>query len=493
MSRARRAMEVKAKCAMQGCGSWGAILLAFALPLLHGNCNAQDDGLVEDVFTKTTPSDAPVEAGAPSPPTLSPTPLPTFASFGCSNASASTRFVGRQGCKLSRDIFCIDITQDSFDKVQGMDANEKEDAITQAMYNRLGVSYRPFVQGHVDYWAQNATDEIESGWTGYAVEEGSDCDKFEVQALALGVVIKSITNIDSVAGTFDAALKLHYYNITEGPFDRVQDAVDAIYKDTSRTTAQDMTYFRLNDHEIDDAWSGVKTEDGERAHPDAVCKPSAMKTMRPIRAEEFNLDLLRLPHLNVAISPKPVVDKEGYLSYVDIVKASFKFKPINRKYFPVQNDILDIFFEFPSANLIDESQKIVKHMLCLHPSFSGFSNHVFGSDIEGGHSTSDSLKMIPYMYFDRVEPWIRRNYSSQFNYDAHRQRSQIGDGSNLQRMLGLRIIVEQPREKGYFEVLPILFVSLAAIANLISSDPEKIGPTSMVCCFAFALELLVSY
>ncbi|KAL7530971.1 hypothetical protein ACHAWF_003580 [Thalassiosira exigua] len=472
----------------QGCGKWGGIL--FALALLRGSCNALDDlSVVEDVFTKPTPTGAPVKAGAPPPPTLSPTPPPTFAPFGYSDGSASTRFVGHGGCSLSRDIFCHNITQDSIDTIQGMDADEKEEVITQALYDGLGISYRPLVQGHVEFWAQNSLDEREAGWTGYTVKEGSD--KFEVQALALGVVIKSITNIDSVAGTFDAALKLYYFNITEGPFDTVKDAVDTIYKDTSRTTAQDVKYFRLRDLEIDDAWLGGETEDGEQVHPDGVCKPSTIKTMRPIRAEEFNLGLLRLPHLNARIFPTPVVDEEGYLSYVDIVGASFKFKPINRKYFPVQIDLLDLFFEFPSANLIDESQHIVKHLLCLHPSFSGFSNHVFGSDIEAGHSTSDSLSLIPYMYFDRVEPWNAGNYSSQFYYGAYRQKEQIGDGSYLQRMLGLRIIVEQPVGKGWFEVLPILFVSLAAIANMISSDPEKIGATSMVCCFVFAFDFLV--
>jgi hypothetical protein len=82
------------------------------------------------------------------------------------------------------------------------------------------------------------------------------------------------------------------------------------------------------------------------------------------------------------------------------------------------------------------------------------------------------------MFFDRIEPWYQ-DRTSQFRYNETRQRLTIGNGNNLQRMIGLRIIVQHPPTKGWFEVLPILFVSLTSIANFISSEPTQIGATSM--------------
>lgn len=482
---------------------WGVVL--FLLSLLYTS-NAQDDTSVltdiDAVFTKPTPTLTP--NAEPPPPTLSPTPLPTNSSI----ANSKLRLTGSDNCVLSRDIYCTNLSKEEIDKLSTMSDEEKEKAITRKM-DEAGISYRPFVSGNIDYYS--STDR-EPGWAGFTVMNKTE--HFDVDAFALGVVIKSISDIDPVHGTFLATLKFYVYNITE-TFSTIQEAFDTIYKDssmTTRTTVKDSIYYRLREQDIDGAWSSppTETEDGEFAHPDGVCKASAMKSMRvshfanssvtmkhterfshpscnsssnhcmqPILAEEFNMDVLRLPHLNSKIVPTMVSDDDGFLSYIDVVGAEFKFKPINRKYFPVQIDLLDIRFEMGSPELIHEDQRIITHLLCLHPSFSGFSNHVFGSDKAAGHTTSDSLTMVPYLYFDRVEPWLTTNLT-QFHYGEIRQRLFVGHGSNLQRMLGLRIIVKQPTTKGWFEVLPILFVSLAAVANFVSSDPDRIGGTSMV-------------
>ena len=109
-------------------------------------------------------------------------------------------------------------------------------------------------------------------------------------------------------------------------------------------------------------------------------------------------------------------------------------------------------------------------------------NHVFGSDKEGGHLTSDSLTMVPYISYDRTEPWFKTN-RSHFHYGDLRQKERVGVGSNLLRMLGLRIIVEHPSSKGWFEILPLLFVSITGVMNLVSTNPLDIKATSMVSAF----------
>jgi len=135
-------------------------------------------------------------------------------------------------------------------------------------------------------------------------------------------------------------------------------------------------------------------------------------------------------------------------------------------------------FEMGSIDLIDEDQIIAEYILCLHSAYSGFSNHVFGSDKRAGHQTSNSLTMVPYLTYDFVEPYLSSR--DQYIYDSERQDSVRGTGNRLQRELGLRVIVENELSYGWYKVIPFLFTSFAALANFISSDPEKVDGTTMI-------------
>ena len=177
-------------------------------------------------------------------------------------------------------------------------------------------------------------------------------------------------------------------------------------------------------------------------------KCPALRSMKPILADDFSTDLIRLPGVRDKYDlTREVTDEAGYLRYVEITGAEFKFKPINRKFYPVQIDLLDIVFDMGSIDLIDKDQDIAEYLMCFHPAYSGLSNHVFGSDKDAGSETSDSMEMIPYLSFDRVEPWL--SVDEQYSYGPDRQRAIIGNGSRLQRKLGLRVIVKQPASKGW--------------------------------------------
>ena len=454
------------------------VLMSLLLfPLIH-NCKAQENELDinDDIFTKPdslSPSLSP--DGPLSPTTLQPTSSPSeYAN------STLNRLNGHASCRIVRDLYCMWTDEEGVDALSNMNDTEIEKTITQTA-RELGVWYRPLVQGEIDYWKQNSTSDRQTkgGWAGYSGTTGKT--NIEVRALAMGVVIKGISNIDAVLGTFDATLKLYFFNITEGPFSTIREAVDTIYKDDSRTTAtKDLDYYRLHDDHLPDAWKKKKTQDGEFVHPDGTCSAAAMSSMKPIPMDNFDIfDVMRLPGLKAESWPQAVANGEGYLSYVDVIGVTLKTRPLNREFYPVQTDLLDIFFEMGASNLITEDQRIVKQLLCLHPSYTGFSNDVYGSDAKAGMGTSNALTMVPYMAYDRVEPWFTPD-NDQFYYDEERQRSKFGRGSDLQRMIGLRIIVEHPPGKGWFEVLPILFVSLAEIANFVSSDAKNVGAWSMV-------------
>jgi hypothetical protein len=272
----------------------------------------------------------------------------------------------------------------------------------------------------------------------------------EVRALAMGVVITSISNIDTIKGIFEASLRLRFYDISGGPFSTISEAVDTIYKDESKTTLKDSKYYRHYKNDMPGAWLGTEVGDNEVVHPDGLCKSNALRSMKPILADDFSMDLIRLPHLRERFSlPRKVADEAGYLRYVEITGAEFKFKPINRKFYPVQIDLLDIVFDMGSIDLIDKDQDIAEYLMCFHPAYSGLSNHVFGSDRDAGSETSDSMAVIPYLYYDRVEPWLTSGDNEQYSYGPDRQRAIIGNGSRLQRKLGLRVIVKHPASKGW--------------------------------------------
>ncbi len=454
-----------------------AIAVVLSIVLIRCNkCNAQADvqdvenpSLSDGIFTK------------PNLTTYFPsiTPNPTIP-FSPNAALPSVEdpmiiFEVNKGCTIYRDMYCFETTYEHVDEAKNMSRDE----IEKELMGGLGLSYRPVVSAAIEYF--NATNSTE-GWnelTGYTVTEESD--KFEVRALALGVIIKAISNIDSFHGTFDATMKLYFYNITtERTFTTMEQAMRTLYKDTSRTTWKDSTYFRLHDNELPDAWSGSKIADNEVVHPDGICSAQAMENMKPIKTDDFRLeDMIRLPQLNERMWPTVVEDSEGHVSWIEVPAMTFKYKPTNRHFFPVQTDLLDIFFEMGTTHLINEDQHIVKHLLCLHPAFSGFATHTFGSDIDAGHTTSDTLAMVPYLFYDRTEPFYLKGLP-QFYYGEERQRSLIGNGSELTRMLGLRIIVEHSIAKGWFALFPVLLISLSAVAMLVSAVPTKIGGTSMV-------------
>jgi len=255
----------------------------------------------------------------------------------------SISFIANSGCNIN-GLYCLDMPDDT-DHLQSMNSSEIEEQIEQYLVNDLGISYDPFISATVENWAEikNASR------VGYNLEEG---DNFNVRAIAMGVMITSVSNIDSVQGTFEASFKIRFYDLLPDGmvYKSLASAHQAIYKtDKSMTTATTLkdhtTYFKKHSEDLPmnlEKYLDKHFEEGTEdvVHPDGICSPSATKSMKPILAKDFDISLLRMPHLNAKISPSIVKDDEGYLRYVEILGAKFRFKPINREYFPVQIDLL---------------------------------------------------------------------------------------------------------------------------------------------------------
>jgi hypothetical protein len=66
------------------------------------------------------------------------------------------------------------------------------------------------------------------------------------------------------------------------------------------------------------------TEGWEHVHPDGMCTPSVMSTMKPIPVSEFDLtEVVRMPGKHASLfEPSIVADSEGDLNYVNLPLAS---------------------------------------------------------------------------------------------------------------------------------------------------------------------------
>ena len=120
---------------------------------------------------------------------------------------------------------------------------------------------------------------------------------------------------------------------------------------------------------MDAAWkSGTVTNEGEALRPDGICKASVVSKMKPIKMDDWRMDYLRFPRLTNRVWPDVFADEEGNLSYISVTDLTFKYKPLNREFYPVhRNDLLDMYFDMVTTNLVHKDQKIVKHLTCLHP------------------------------------------------------------------------------------------------------------------------------
>ena len=181
-------------------------------------------------------------------------------------------------------------------------------------------------------------------------------------------------DIDSVMGNFDVEMRIHLYNITQAPFGTIKEAFDTVYRNSSRTSMEssgrkDFNFYRLHEEELEGAWELATLDNGETVHPDGLCSPKVLSTIKPISMDAYSrLSPPRLPFSEPLKGPtfiKAVPDDSGNLKYLD-VKITINFKPLNPQFVPFQVDLLDIYnIDMPSSSLIHVDQEIIENILCV--------------------------------------------------------------------------------------------------------------------------------
>ena len=209
------------------------IILLYTAHLLI--CNAQveeaEEGIpIDGIFAKDSPTEAPnnssinnnpQENSLPtlSPETLSPSQFPSEEPTSYNSTLETMTLVLQESCRLGRDIYCLDTNQGSELDFTGMNGTEREDF----MSDDVGISYQPLIDATLDYVDSNPNPVITDGWLGYTATENST--QYEVRAMAMGLVITSISDINTIEGRFLTNLRIHLYEITEGsPFSSMAEA-----------------------------------------------------------------------------------------------------------------------------------------------------------------------------------------------------------------------------------------------------------------------------
>ena len=106
----------------------------------------------------------------------------------------------------------------------------------------------------------------------------------------------------------------------------------------------------------------------------------------------------------------------------------------------------------------------------------GFGHHVVGVE-----SKKDKLTIIPYLSTTLSEPWwLERGH---FEYSLEKKQEQIEQGNlgnRVNRVLGLRIMVNHGTTKGWLSSFKFFFLSLTAILNFVSDNASSVDAGSML-------------
>jgi len=361
-----------------------------------------------------------------------------------------------EGCSFDRDLYCFanaNATDDLF--INRIPRNEIKSALTDLQRNEEKIR-------------------------GIGLSANST---IEVDAYAIGVIINDVYDVDTLLGNFKAKIIVYLFKIRDSPYDSLMSASNAIYSSTSRTSRKNdgdwnnEQYYKLHDEDLLGAsyvWrKGAKTDDGRLVIPDGVCSQYAKENLVPLSMDEYNTLSFRASLENAKLTPKQ--GNDGKLHHI-VAELSVDFKPFNRKFHPFQVDLLDMTFGVTQSHLGRKSDIIMRDLMCLNPQYSGFGQHVAGIE-----SKKTKLTIIPYLMTTLSEPWWLERGHFEYSLEKKQEQIELGNlGNRVNRILGLRIMVNHGTTKGWMSSFKFFFLSMTAILNFVTDDGSSVDGGSML-------------
>ena len=235
------------------------------------------------------------------------------------NDTEKGAYTAYQDCSFDRDVYCFGTT----------------DAIDDLDLDRIPRNEVKVALSELD------TSEPDEG-LGIGLSTDS---KMEVEAYAIGVIIKDIFDVDALRGKFKAKLKLYLFKIRPSPFESFVSAIAAIYNNTTRTTRNTVAYgdgpneyyYKLHDESLQGisyVWGeGARTDDGRLVVPDGVCSQYANENLASLTMDEYRALSFQESLDSASLDPKR--GNDGSLHHISAT-LNIDFKPFNRRFYPFQ-------------------------------------------------------------------------------------------------------------------------------------------------------------
>lgn len=143
-----------------------------------------------------------------------------------------------------------------------------------------------------------------------------------------------------------------------------------------------------------------------------MCKPGTSIWTEPLTFDEYEgLGVasgirsgggLRVD--NSAQDLRPVVDSNGYVSFLFAKGMTIGFERSNFWFYPFQKNLMDISLQIPQSG-IPNNRTMVQTVLCYSPDKVGFSHPMRGIPTSVGQNQRNVMFMLPYLFTSLVEPW----------------------------------------------------------------------------------------
>jgi len=373
--------------------------------------------------------------------------------------------------------------------------------------NMFGLNLRPVV---IDAWMERYSKFINANWMVVTLS-GSGID---VSMLAVGLVVQDIEDINYIDGSFTVDFDIYIGKIEYGaPYDGLAAAMHAgwtnlngshvavSYKDgIAHQKLLDNDYFLFLKDPL---------EDGEVLVKDGRCNTPATSTMKPLTNDEYKVSreiachfsshctspshtsnlLACLPAsfynhyqlisggITIADSKTalaPVVDANGFITYLQAKGMKIKFQPINGQFFPFQINILDIALMTPRANLFP-GFPVDLYTFCILEQYTGIQSPLPSLPNEG------DVRLIPTVTTISTPPWWNFD-NEQMGLKGTSYSLDEGDaGEKLRQAANFRIVyADTSVVNGWMLLLPFLFTAFTTQLQWLVTKPDICAPSNMI-------------
>lgn len=105
----------------------------------------------------------------------------------------------------------------------------------------------------------------------------------------------------------------------------------------------------------------------------------------------------------------------------------------------------------------------------------------FGQHVAGIESKKTKLTIIPYLMTTLSEPWWLERGHFEYSLEKKQEQIELGNlGNRVNRILGLRIMVNHGTTKGWMSSFKFFFLSMTAILNFVTDDGSSVDGGSML-------------